>query len=47
MNRFALLKNILQILKQDWANGTDKETAYLILDEVDKYVEENFNEKPA
>ena len=45
MDRDILLRNILQILKEEWANNTDRETAYLILDEVDKYINEIQNEK--
>ena len=39
MDRDILLKNIVQILHENWADSTDKETAYLILDKVDEYID--------
>ena len=39
MDRDILLKNIVQILHENWADSTDKETAYLILDKVDEYMD--------
>ena len=40
MNRDDLRRGILQILNEEWADGTNSEITYMILDKVDEYIEE-------
>jgi len=40
ISRDDLRRNILQILNEEWANGTNSEITYMILDKVDKYFKE-------
>ena len=40
MNRDDLRRGILQILNEEWADGTNSEIVYMILDKVDEYIKE-------
>jgi len=38
ISRDDLRRDILQILNEEWADGTNSEIAYMILDKVDEYI---------
>ena len=40
ISRDDLRRDILQILNEEWADGTNSEITYMILDKVDEYIKE-------
>ena len=46
ISRDDLRRDILHILNEEWADGTNSEITYMILDRVDEYVEEAKQDYP-